>query len=133
MLILDTHALVWLTNDDRRLGDDARRAIDEAWANGAAAVSAITFWEIAMLQAKGELDSVVDAGTLRARLFQYGLHEIPVDGEIGIEATQLADFHRDPADRIIVATAALGDHQLVTSDGKILDWKGHLRRLDARQ
>ena len=133
MLILDTNALVWLTNDDRRLGDDARRAIDEAWTNGEAAVSAITFWEIAMLQAKGELDSVADAGTLRTKLFQYGLHEIPVDGEIGIEATQLADFHRDPADRIIVATAALGDHQLATSDGKILDWKGHLRRLDARQ
>ena len=133
MLILDTNALVWLTADDRRLGDNARRAIDEAWVNGEAAVSAITFWEIAMLQAKGELDSVADSGALRARLFQYGLHEIPVNGEIGIEATQLTDFHRDPADRIIVATTALGDHQLVTSDSKILDWKGNLRRLDARQ
>ena len=132
MLILDTNALVWLTTDDRRLGDAARRAIDDAWANGEVAVSAITFWEIAMLQVKGRLDSVADSGTLRARLFQYGLHEIPVDGEIGIEATHLADFHRDPADRIIVATSALGDHQLVTSDSRILDWKGDLRRLDAR-
>ena len=108
MLILDTNALVWLTADDRRLGDDARRAIDEAWGNGEAAVSAITFWEIAMLQAKGELDSVADSGALRARLFQYGLHEIPVNGEIGIEATQLADFRRDPADRIIIATVRFG-------------------------
>ena len=133
MLILDTNALVWLTIDDRRLGDNARRAIDAAWSNGEAAVSAITFWEIAMLQAKGELDSVADSATLRATLFQYGLHEIPVDGGIGIEATRLADFHRDSADRIIVATAALGNHQLATSDRKILDWHGSLRRLDVRQ
>ena len=68
--------------------------------------------------AKGRLIFVTDFGTLRASLFQDGLHEIPVDGAIGIKAAQLPDFHGDPADRIIVATA-LDDHQLVTSDRKI--------------
>ena len=132
MLILDTQALVWSVADDGKLGDTARRAIDDAWSHGAAAVSAITFWEIAMLQAKGRLDFVTDFGTLRASLFQDGLHEIPVDGAIGIKAAQLPDFHGDPADRIIVATA-LDDHQLVTSDRTILDWNGNLGCLDARQ
>jgi PIN domain nuclease of toxin-antitoxin system len=56
--------------------------------------------------------------------------EIPVDGEIGIRATGLADFHGDPADRLIVATA-LGGHQLVTADERILDWPGALGRLRA--
>lgn len=132
MLILDTQALVWSVADDGKLGDTARRAIDDAWSHSAAAVSAITFWEIAMLQAKGRLDFVTDFGTLRASLFQDGLHEIPVDGAIGIKAAQLPDFHGDPADRIIVATA-LDDHQLVTSDRTILDWNGNLGCLDARQ
>lgn len=132
VLILDTQALVWSVADDGKLGDTARRAIDDAWSHSAAAVSAITFWEIAMLQAKGRLDFVTDFGTLRASLFQDGLHEIPVDGAIGIKAAQLPDFHGDPADRIIVATA-LDDHQLVTSDRTILDWNGNLGCLDARQ
>ena len=52
------------------------------------------------------------------------------DGEIGIRANELPDFHPDPADRIIVATAMNG-HQLVTADRRILDWSGNLRRLDA--
>jgi PIN domain nuclease of toxin-antitoxin system len=56
--------------------------------------------------------------------------EIPVDGEIGIRATGLADFHGDPADQLIVATA-LGGHQLVTADERILDWPGALGRLRA--
>lgn len=132
MLILDTQALVWLVTDDGKLGGTARRAIGDVWSNGDMAVSAITFWEIAMLHAKERLDFATDFGTLRASLFQDGLHEIPVDGEIGIKAAQLPDFHGDPADRIIVATA-LDDHQLVTSDKKILDWNGNLSCLDARQ
>ena len=61
-----------------------------------------------------------------------GLVEIPVDGDIGIRANRLDDFHADPADRIIVATA-LGGHTLVTADSRILQWGGDLRRVDARR
>ena len=52
-----------------------------------------------------------------------------MDGVIGIRANALADFHADPADRIIVATALHG-HRLVTSDRRILGWSGGLRCLD---
>ena len=67
----------------------------------------------------------------RATLLDDGLVEIPVDGEIGIRANGLVNFHAGPADRIIVATA-LGGHHLVTADQRILEWPGNLRRLDAR-
>lgn len=60
-----------------------------------------------------------------------GLIEIAVTGDIGIRAATLPDFHKDPADRLIVATALAGGHQLVTSDRKILDWSGPLRRIPA--
>lgn len=68
----------------------------------------------------------------RYRLEQLGQgrSEIPVNGEIGIRANELPDFHADLADRIIVATAMNG-HQLVTADRRILDWPGQLRWLDA--
>ena len=53
MILLDTHVLVWLLSDDRRIGKQTREAVDRSWARGEAAVSAITFWEVAMLENKG--------------------------------------------------------------------------------
>ena len=95
------------------------------------AVSAFSFWEIAMLRSKGRISLLRDIGSWRMGLLESGLIEIPVDGEIGIRAYDLPDFHADPADRIIVATA-LDGHLLLTADDRILEWRGDLNRLDAR-
>ena len=65
-------------------------------------------------------------------MLEHGLNEIPVDGEIGIRANGLVDLHADPADRLVVATALEG-HRLVTSDERILDWRGSMSRIDARE
>ena len=73
-----------------------------------------------------------DVASLRRQWLRSGLHEIPLDGEIGVRAGLLADFHGDPADRIIVATAQ-GGHQLMTADRRILAWTGQLERIDARR
>ena len=99
---------------------------------GEVAISAISFWEVAMLSQKRRLTLIGDAPSWRRALLENGLNEIPMDGEIGIRANELPDFHGDPADRIIVATALEG-HQLVTSDDRILDWPGGLSRLDAKR
>ena len=131
MLLLDTHALVWSRVGDTRLGRRARGRIEQAAQTGEAAVSAITFWELALLHQKGRMRIFADIRSWRAALLNEGLIEIPVDGDIGIRANGLANFHADPADRIIVATALEG-HQLVTADQRILDWPGDVMRLDAR-
>ncbi|MYC63219.1 MAG: type II toxin-antitoxin system VapC family toxin, partial [Caldilineaceae bacterium SB0661_bin_34] len=78
--------MIRLFFDDGKPGPVTRRAVDDAWQDGAVAVSAITFWEIAMLHAKGKMELAIDFGTWRASLLQRGLKEIPVDGEIGIRA-----------------------------------------------
>ena len=132
MTLLDTQVLVWLLFDDRRLGRRTRRVIDNSWTASEAAVSAITFWEVAMLHNKGRMALLTDIGSWRISLLEEGLVEIPVDGEIAIRAAGLGGFHPDPADRLIVATALAG-HQLVTADQRILDWPGHLGRLDATE
>ena len=85
-----------------------------------------------MLRQKGRLDLLTDIGSWRMSLLRDGLIEIPVDGEIGIRANELADFHPDPADRLIVATALAG-HRLVTADRRLLSWSGPLSRLDAAE
>ncbi len=132
MILVDTHTLIWLRTGDARLGAAARRALDDALRSEDLAVSAMTFWEVAMLKSKKRLDFPEDVGLWRRELLGQGLVEIPVDGEIGIRAYDLAGFHADPADRIIVATA-LQDHRLVTADERILGWRGNLNRLDARE
>ena len=84
-----------------------------------------------MLKAAGRIEFPEEVALWRREQLTQGMVEIAVDGEIGIHAVGLADFHADPADRIIVATALRG-HRLVTADGNILDWSGKVSRLDAR-
>ena len=131
MILLDTHILIWQEQGDLRLGPQTRHAIANALQEDRAAVSAISFWEVGMRVQKGRLDLLLDLGAWRRDLLSQGLIEIPVNGSIAARAGLLPDMHGDPADRIIVATALEG-HQLVTADGKILNWSGPLNRLDAR-
>ena len=115
---------------DERLGSRARSEIEQAWQSNALAVSAISFWEVAMLVDKGRIRLAEDARAWRQEHLDQGVVEIPVDGEIGVRAANLTGFHPDPADRLIVATALVG-HRLVTSDRRILEWPGKLSRLNA--
>ena len=132
MIILDTQVLIWDRFGDPRLGRQTSRLIERGVRDGEVAVSAISFWEIALLHEKGRLTLLSDVSAWRLGLLQEGILEIVVDGETGIRANLLTDFHNDPADRLIVATALEG-HQLVTADRQILEWTGPLDRLDARE
>jgi len=132
VILLDTHVMLWLRLGARELGTRARAEVDQAWESEELAVSAISFWEVAMLKAKGRIDFPEDVALWRTEQLAQGLVEIAVDGEVGIQAVGLADFHADPADRIIVATALRG-HLLATADGNILDWTGNVSRMDARR
>ena len=132
MILLDTHTVLWLRAGDPKLGPVAHAEIQRAWESDAVGLSAISFWEIAMLQDKARIRYPEDVKQWRQEQLGQGLIEIPVDGEIGIRAYDLARFHADPADRIIVATALQG-HRLVTADERILGWPGSLNRLDARE
>ena len=131
-MLLDTHTVLWLRSGDAKLGPVARAEIQRAWASDAVGLSAISFWEMAMLQEKGRIRYPEDISRWRQEQLNQGIVEISMDGEIGIRANALKNFHADPADRIIVATA-LDGHRLVTADRRILDWPGDLHRLDAAQ
>ena len=128
--MLDTHSLLWLRRGDRCLGALSRSAIEGAWLAGEVAVSAISFWEVAMLRIRNRIDMAMDVQAWRRENLAQGLIELPIDGAIGIRAAGLADLPGDPANRLIVATALEG-HCLVTADRRILDWPGSLSRLDA--
>lgn len=132
MLLLDTHALVWLDEGSQRLGQNALKVIDDALAKDELYVSPISFWEVAMLCEKQRLDLSMELSKWRIELLQSGLQEVPLNGNTAIVAGQLTDFHGDPADRIIVATALDNSAAMVTADSRILGWNGPLYKIDAR-
>jgi PIN domain nuclease of toxin-antitoxin system len=132
LILIDTHALIWLDQNDPALGRHSRELADEALNDGTLAVSAMSFWEIAMLVVKGRITKDIDLKRWRLDLIGSGLVELPLDGGIGITAAQLSDLHGDPADRFILATALANDATLLTADRQLLDWPGTLQRHDAR-
>ena len=67
----------------------------------------------------------------RLELLHNGLLDIPLESSTALKAGQLQDFHGDPADRMIVATALEHAAALVTADRKILDWNKRLQPIDA--
>ncbi len=123
MILLDTHVLVHYASDDRKLGKRARAAIDRTLARDEVFVSALSFWEVAMLVAKDRLTLDTTVPAFRAATLATGIQEEPVDGEIAITAGELADHHGDPADRMLVATALVRGLTLLTADTILLGWK----------
>lgn len=131
MIILDTHALVWLDQGSTRLGKRAREQIDKALQDDELAVSSISFWEVAMLAMKGRISMSQPVSRWMDNLLGNGLQEIAVTGALSVIGAELQDFHGDPADRIIVATAIDHSARLVTADKKILSWSKKLKPLNA--
>jgi len=115
-----THTLIWLAEGHPQLGDKARHLADEALARDDLRVSAIMFWEIAMLHPRGRIQPVQPVEAWRRRLIDQGVREWPVTGEVGMAAAALLDFHPDPADRFITAMALLHSATLVPADNRFL-------------
>ncbi|HUI95175.1 MAG TPA: type II toxin-antitoxin system VapC family toxin [Xanthobacteraceae bacterium] len=132
MIVLDTHAAIWLTTD-RGLGRQSLRIADKALSEDRLAISTMSLWELAMLVAKGRLRSLKSASELRAELIATGVRELPLTGDIAILAAELEGLNGDPADRIIAATAIAHNATLMTADEKLLRWRHRLKRQDASQ
>ncbi len=130
-LLLDTHVWVWLMNGDELLESCRARPQLEKTAQGAGLrVSAISVWELGMLEAKGRLSFSLDGEQwVRRALTAPGISLAPLTPEIALASSRLPDaFHGDPVDRIIAATARQIGAGLVTKDRQIITYgqKGHL-------
>jgi PIN domain nuclease of toxin-antitoxin system len=132
LILLDTHCLVWMDQADTRMGRSARQLADAAIEVTELAVSVISFWEVALLVARGRLGVRRPIARWRHELLERGIVELPLGGGTCIAAAQLQGFHADPADRFIVATTQTLGATLVTADQRILAWAGPLERHDAR-
>ncbi|MGQ0652994.1 MAG: type II toxin-antitoxin system VapC family toxin [Betaproteobacteria bacterium] len=118
MVVIDTHVLIQDVLEPKRLSAKARRALDGA--AGPLAVSGISLWEIAMLIAKGRIDPATDAAQFIGDIVESrAITVLPITPKIAVLAQAEAFPHRDPADRIIAATAIVHGAQLVTADERL--------------
>mgnify|MGYP001084184788 CR=1 FL=1 len=104
-VLLDTSALIWAVEGHERLGPDSRNIADAALGEGRLFVSAISFWEVALLVGRGRMALAYPSSELRQIALGLGLEELPVTGEIGIRAAELDGLPGDSAGRMITATA----------------------------
>ena len=124
MITLDTHTLVWWLNGDKFLSGYAQKSINNGVKAGQIYVSVMSTWEISMLVRAGRLIIAMPLNEWIARIEQLPfIRFIPVSNEIAMDSVNLpGDFHKDPADRIIVSTARYLNSTLITSDEKILKY-----------
>ncbi len=136
LLVLDTHVWVWVVQAAQgRIGAPVVEEIEAASRRGIIGISAISVWEVAMLEARGRISFALPLDRwIRTALRAPGVRLLPLTPEICIESTRLPGApHGDPADRMLMATARDLDARLVTADRNIVTYAqgGHLRVLDA--
>lgn len=130
--LLDTHVWIWTQEQPDAIGATSRVLLETT--TDELCVSAVSSLEIArlvsgnLLELQGSLDRWV-----RTAVDSIEARSIDIDHRIAIEAYKLPGrFHKDPADRLLVATARINGLTLVTADERILAYRG-VRTLDARR
>ncbi len=124
MIVLDTHVLIWWVSNPEKLSSQAREAIEKEIKHGSILVSSISAWELYMLIKKGRLKLTMETDSWLEKIESLPFVQfIPVDNQIALKSVNLpGDFHADPADRMIVATAREKGIDLITSDEKIQNY-----------
>jgi PIN domain nuclease of toxin-antitoxin system len=120
VILVDTHVVAWMAFEPSRISKNARAAIDDARANGGGlAISGITLWELATLAGRGRIRLDVSLESFLAEI-EARFTVLPITGRACVRALSLpAAYPKDPADRIIAATALVEGLPLLTADREI--------------
>ena len=123
MIVLDMHIWVWWVHGNEQLTQNQFKAIQDN-EDDVIGVSAISCWEVAKLVEVGRLGLSTPVEKWIEQAMGYpGIRLLDLSPEISIESTRLpGEFHRDPADQIIVATARIYNCPLLTADGRIIEY-----------
>lgn len=123
-LLLDTHVWLWLLNGNAAITPKHRKIINDAAQTNDVFIAAISLWEVSMLAAKERI--IIEKPVLawmEEGLALPGIAAKPLTPEIAADSCQLpGDFHGDPADRLIIATARIHSLNLLTHDQKIINY-----------
>lgn len=124
MILLDTHAWIWWVSNPELLSETVKNLIDSTIANAEILISSISAWEVALLASKERLKLRIEVNEwiVKSERLPF-VRFIPIDNSIAVKSVNLqGELHNDPADRIIIATAAIAGIPLVTKDEKISNY-----------
>jgi PIN domain nuclease of toxin-antitoxin system len=128
MILMDTHIFIWFQLGTEDLKEIEIKQIMDAYQSGELYLSAISIWEMAMLEKMNRIAFHQPLGLWLKQALK-GIKVIPIDAEIALESVQLPNCeHKNPADRFILATARVLNGQLMTHDKKLIDYskQGHV-------
>ncbi len=123
MILLDTHVWIWWVQGDPMLQPNVLSLLDNP--TGETGVHIISCWEVAMLHSRDRLVLPCSLDDWLDHALRYpGVRQIPLTRTVAVDSCRLkGKFHKDPADRILVAAANELDCTQVTADEKILDYQ----------
>lgn len=123
-LLLDTHVLLWLANDPKRLTDETIRLTEEAsdlW------FSVASIWEVVLKNSLGREDFQIVPRRFYEGLLLNGYSELIVNSYHALAVGLLPNIHNDPIDRLLVAQAQVEDTTLLTMDKMVSRYPGPIR------
>lgn len=126
-LLLDTHLLLWASDRPEKLSDQARKLLNDP--DNALVFSVASIWEVAIKQNLSRNDLRADARLLRRGLLDNGYDELPVNGAHAVALDSLPPLHKDPFDRILLAQAKVEGIVLLTSDDRLAQYSGAIRKV----
>jgi PIN domain nuclease of toxin-antitoxin system len=123
MIVLDTHIWWWTISEPGQLSRKARQAIRKTPPDQRA-IASVSIWEFAMMVTRGRIELTISPDEwLDHAIRKTGITIIELNPQIALESCKLpGNFHKDPADRIIVATARVSRSTLITKDQKTIDY-----------
>lgn len=123
MIVLDTHVWWWSISEPAQLSRKARQLITKTPPEQRT-IASISIWEFAMMVTRGRIELTISPDEwLDYAINKTGLTILELNSKIALESCNLpGNFHKDPADRIIVATARASRSQLITKDQKIIEY-----------
>jgi PIN domain nuclease of toxin-antitoxin system len=116
-LLLDTHILLWALSTPRRLGKEARAAIEDV--DNDVLFSTASIWEIAIKASLKKRDFQIAAGEIPTIAIESGFTELPVHATAAAYTAKLPAHHRDPFDRLLIAQAITEPAVLYTADAQL--------------
>jgi PIN domain nuclease of toxin-antitoxin system len=125
--LLDTHFLLWIPIDSRRINAKARAILSNL--ENEFVFSASSIWEIAIKSGANHGSFHFDPRELRKQLLENGYEELPVLGEHVVAVDLLPPLHKDPFDRILIAQAMVERVTLLTADAVIAKYPGPIRKV----
>jgi PIN domain nuclease of toxin-antitoxin system len=116
--LLDTHIIIWLANNDIDKISTASMSILCA-EDSKLFVSIVSFWEIALKINNGKLDLGIPLDTLYENVQKTEISVIPIQKDYILQLSSLKPIHKDPFDRLLIATAFIDSLNIITIDENI--------------